>query len=116
MHPFKKSTVSWNDFENIGLRVGTIFTVEDFPDAKVPAYKVWVDLGELGVKRSSAQITKLYTKHELMGKQVICVTNFAPKQIGPFSSEILITGFAVGNGEVVLIQPERKITNGLKLG
>ena len=107
--------ITWDDFEKVEIRVGTIVKVEDFPQARAPAYKIWVDLGELGLKRSSAQITRLYKKDELVGKQVVCVTNFPPKQVANFVSEILITGFVLENGEVVLATPERKVPNGLKL-
>ncbi|MBD3265835.1 tRNA-binding protein [bacterium] len=108
--------ITWDDFEQVELRVGTITHVEDFPEARNPAYKIWVDLGaELGTQKSSAQVTKLYTKEELVGKQVICVCNFPPKQVGPFVSEILITGFVADQGEVVLAVPEREIKNGTKL-
>jgi tRNA-binding protein len=107
--------ISWNDFEKVELRTGTIIKVEDFPEAKKPAYKLEIDIGELGIKKSSAQITKLYKKSELLGKQVLCVTNFAPKQIGNFISEVLTTGFVMDNGEVILAIPERKVKNGLKL-
>lgn len=109
------STISWQDFEKVDLRAGTIMKVEDFPEARRPAYKLWVDLGSLGIKKSSAQITSLYSKEELVGKQVLCVVNFEPKQIGPFISEILVTGFIQQDGDVVLAQPEKQVLNGSKL-
>lgn len=109
-------TISWQDFEKVELRAGTIIQVEDFPKARKPAYKIWVDLGEeIGVKRSSAQVTKLYTKTELLGRQVVCVTNFPIKQIADFVSEVLVTGFILEDGEVVLSKPERPVPNGSKL-
>lgn len=108
------SKIDWEDFEKVELRIGTITQIEDFPDARKPAYKVWVDFGEIGIKQSSAQITEFYTKENLLNKQVLCVTNFHPKQIGPFISEVLITGFITKSG-VVLAQPERNVPNGLKL-
>ncbi|MFH1685412.1 MAG: tRNA-binding protein [Candidatus Micrarchaeota archaeon] len=107
-------TISWNDFEKVELRVGTIVSVENFPEAKVPAYKLKIDFGEFGIKKSSAQITKLYKKEDLFGRQVICVTNFAPKQIGPFISEVLTTGFYTEDG-VVLSEPDKNVPNGSKL-
>ncbi len=109
------SKITWNDFEKVEIRVGTIIKVEDFIEAKKPSYKLWIDFGKFGVKKSSAQITKLYKKEELINKQVVCVTNFPEKQIANFSSEVLTTGFVLDNGEVVLAIPERKVSNGLKL-
>lgn len=108
--------ISWQEFEKVELRAGTIVQVEDFQKARKPAYKIWVDLGaEIGTKRSSAQVTKLYTKEELLGCQVICVTNFPPKQVADFMSEVLVTGFVLPDGEVVLSQPERPVPNGARL-
>ncbi len=108
-------TISWADFEKVELRVGTILEVEDFPEARKPAYKLTIDFGEFGIKKSSAQITTLYTKEELVGRQIVGVINFPPKQIGPFISECLTTGFADEEGNVVLTTPERKVPNGSKM-
>lgn len=107
--------ITWSEFEKIELRVGTIIDVQDFPEARKPAYKLQIDFGELGIKTSSAQITKHYTQEDLIGKQVVCVINFPPKQIGPFISECLTTGFADENGDIVLTQPERQVPNGSKM-
>jgi len=107
--------IDWQDFEKVELLIGTIIEVEDFPEAKKPAFKLKIDLGPLvGIKNSSAQITKLYKKEDLIGKQVLCVVNFKPKKIGPFFSEVLTTGLIMGD-EVVLVMPERKVPNGSKL-
>ncbi|HDD36711.1 MAG: tRNA-binding protein [Archaeoglobaceae archaeon] len=109
------SQITWDDFEKIEMRVGTIIKVEDFPEAKKPAYKLWIDFGELGIKKSSAQITKLYKKEELLNKQVIAVVNFPPKQIANFMSECLVLGVILENNEVVLLQPERPVPNGYRI-
>ncbi|MBI4214844.1 tRNA-binding protein [archaeon] len=107
--------ISWSDFERVELRAGTIVRVEDFPEARKPAYKLWIDFGPLGVKFSCAQLTALYKKEELVGRQVLCVINFPPKQIGPVVSEVLTTGFVLEGGEVVLAVPERRVQDGSKL-
>lgn len=108
--------ITWPDFENVDLRVGTITAAEAFPEARKPAYKLTVDFGPVvGVKRSSAQITVHYTLEELVGRQVIAVINFPPKQIGPFISECLVTGFADSDGHVVLARPDKPVPNGSKL-
>jgi tRNA-binding protein len=99
----------------VELRVGTIVSVEDFPEAKIPAYKLTIDFGEFGLKKSSARVTEYYKKQELIGKQIIGVINFPTKQIGPFVSEVLTTGFYDSDGKVILAQPERKVPNGSKL-
>ena len=108
--------ISWRDFEKVELRAGTIVEVEDFPEGRKPAYKLKIDFGELGVKRSSAQIKHLYRKEDLLGKQIVGVVNFPPKQIANFHSEVLTTGFYLPTGEVVLLHPERRVPNGAKLG
>lgn len=107
--------ITWHDFEKVELRVGTILEVFDFPEARKPAYKVKVDFGEFGVKMSSAQITKHYTRAALIGKQVVCVVNFPKKQIGKFMSEFLVTGFADENGDIVLTAVSSSVPNGSKL-
>ncbi|MBE9586568.1 tRNA-binding protein [Mucilaginibacter sp. JRF] len=108
-------TISWNDFEKVELRAGTILEAVDYPEARKPAYKVRVDFGEFGIKWSSAQITKHYTKDELVGRQIVGVINFPKKQIGKFMSEFLVTGFADENGDIVLTALERPVPNGHKL-
>ena len=107
--------ISWNDFKKIELRVGTIIEAFEFPEARKPAYKLKIDFGELGVKMSSAQITKHYTLENLIGRQIIAVTNFPKKQIGKFMSECLVTGFADENGDIVLTSVAQKVPNGSKL-
>lgn len=108
--------ISWDDFEKIDLRVGTILEVNDFPKAKRPAYQITVDFGQLGIKKSSAQITSLYSKDELIGRQVVAIVNFPPKQIANFFSECLIMGVYTDKKDVVLLQPDRKVDNGWKIG
>ena len=107
--------ISWQDFEKVELRAGTINRVEYYAEAKVPAYKIWADFGEFGIMKSSAQITKLYSKSDLLGRQIIGVINFPPKQIGTFMSEFLVTGFILEQGEVVLAEPQKSVPNGTRL-
>jgi len=109
-------SIQWSDFEKVELRVGKIIEVNDFPEARKPAYKVKVDFGSaIGIKKSSAQITDLYSKEKLKDKFVIAVVNFPPKQIGPYMSECLITGFHNSDGHVVLAMPENDVPLGAKL-
>lgn len=108
--------ISWEDFEKLDIRVGTIIEALDFPEARKPAYQLHIDFGVLGILKSSAQITDRYQLKALKGKQILAVVNFPPKQIGPIMSECLVLGIYAENGEVVLIQPEQKVENGSKLG
>jgi tRNA-binding protein len=108
--------ITWDDFEKVDMRVGTITEANDFPNAKKPAYQLTIDFGDLGIKRSSAQITTLYKKEELIGRQVIAVVNFPPKQIANFFSECLVLGVYNKNKEVVLLQPSLDVENGDKIG
>jgi tRNA-binding protein len=107
--------ISWSDFEKVSLKVGTVLDVLDFPEAKKPAFKLKVDFGEYGIKWSSAQITKHYSKQDLIGRQVIGVLNFPKKQIANFISEFLVTGFADQEGHIVLAAVEREVPNGSSL-
>ncbi|APZ44594.1 tRNA-binding protein [Acidihalobacter ferrooxydans] len=110
-------TIGWDDFARVELRVGTIVAVEDFPQARRPAWRLRVDFGaELGLRKSSAQITELYSRDDLLGRQVVAVVNFPPKQIGPFMSECLVSGFYREDGAVVLCVPDREVPNGARLG
>jgi len=109
--------ISWQDFEKVELRAGTVVAAEPFPEARKPAYKLTVDFGpEIGLRRSSVQITVHYTLDELMGRQVLGVVNFPPKRIGPFMSECLITGFYREDGSVILAVPDKPVPDGAKLG
>jgi tRNA-binding protein len=108
--------ISWNDFEKIDIRTGTITEVSDFPNARKPSYQLVIDFGELGIKRSSAQITKHYTKEDLIGKQIVAVVNFPVKQIANFFSECLVLGVYDETKEVVLLQPNKPVQNGGKIG
>ena len=108
--------ITWEEFKKIEIRVGTIIEVNDFPEAIKPAYQIKIDLGEnIGIKHSSAQIIDLYTKNDLINKQVLVVVNFSPKKIGSFISECLITGFYSDDNKVVLAIPEKKVYNGALL-
>ncbi len=110
-------TISWHDFEKVDIRVGTIMEASPFPEARNPAYKLKIDFGpDVGIKKSSAQITDLYQAEDLIGRQILGVVNFPPKQIGPFMSECLVTGFYDKNGAVVLAGTDRKVENGARLG
>jgi len=107
--------ITWNDFEKVESRAGTILEVQAFPEARKPAYKVRVDFGDYGIKWSSAQITKHYTKQELVGRQIVGVLNFPKKQIANFMSEFLVTGFEDENGDIVLTAVDKPVPNGSKL-
>jgi len=109
-------TIEWGDFEKIDIRVGTIMEVNDFPKARKPSYQLSIDFGDLGVKKSSAQLTDFYNKEELVGQQVVAVVNFPPKQIANFFSECLVLGVYTDKKEVVLLHPDRKVENGWKIG
>ncbi len=108
-------TITWHDFEKVELRAGTILEVLDFPEARKPAYKIKVDFGPFGIKWSSAQITKHYTKEELIGRQVLGVINFPEKQIANFMSQFLVTGLADDNGDIILAAIDKPVPNGSKL-
>jgi len=108
--------ITYQDFEKVDIRVGTIVSVDDFPEARKPAYKLVIDFGaEIGIKKSSAQITKHYTKEDLIGRQVVGVVNFPPKQIGPYISEVLTLGLPDENGDVILLAPTKNVPKGGKM-
>lgn len=109
--------LSWNEFERTDMRVGTILEVNDFPEARKPAYQLTIDFGsEIGIRRSSAQITKRYQKEDLLNRQIVAVVNFPKKQIGKFMSECLVLGAVGEEGDVILLAPDFKIDNGLRIG
>ena len=108
--------ITWEDFEKIDIRVGTITAAADFPNARKPAYQLTIDFGEAGIKRSSAQITTIYKKEALIGKQIVAVINFPPKQIANFHSECLVLGVYNGKDKVILLQPSMPAVNGDKIG
>lgn len=107
--------IDWKDFAKIEMRIGTILTAENFKEVKNPAYKMTIDFGEHGIRKTSAQITQLYKPEELIGKQIIAVMNFPPKQIANMMSECLVLGGVEGEGQVILIEPERRVVNGTRV-
>ncbi|MFD2571386.1 tRNA-binding protein [Spirosoma soli] len=107
--------LTWTDFEKVEIRTGTIIAAESFPEARKPAYKLTIDFGDSGIRRTSAQLTRLYQPDELIGKQVVAVLNFPPKQIANFFSECLILGAVADDGTVTLLQTERPTKNGLRI-
>jgi tRNA-binding protein len=108
--------ISWQDFEKVDMRVGVVVEAQEFPEARRPAYKLWIDFGSLGIKRSSAQITRRYRPADLVGRRVVAVVNFPPKQIGPFVSEVLVLGAYDAAGEVILLQPDEAVDRGARIG
>lgn len=113
---YEKELITWEDFKIIELRTGTVIKVDDFPEAQKPAYKITVDFGEkIGIRKTSAQVTDLYTKKDILGKQIIGIVNFPKKQIGPFMSEFLLTGFIQDDKSVVLCIPDKTCKNGVRL-
>jgi tRNA-binding protein len=109
-------SLSWAEFEKVDLRVGVVVDAQPFPEARRPAYKLWIDFGALGVKRSSAQITPRYALEALVGRRVVAVVNFPPKQIGPFVSEVLVLGAYDERGEIILLRPDFEVSSGAKIG
>ena len=110
------TTIAWADFEKVDIRVGIVTDAKTFPEARRPAYRLWIDFGPLGVKRSSAQITAHYEPEALVGRHVIAVVNFPPRQIGPFVSDVLVLGAYDDAGEVVLLRPDSPVTPGARIG
>jgi tRNA-binding protein len=111
-----RAPIAWADFEKVDIRVGVVTDAKDFPEARRPAYRLWIDFGPLGVKRSSAQITRHYRPEDLIGRHVIAVVNFPPRQIGPFVSEVLVLGAYDAAGEVILLRPDTSVDGGARIG
>ena len=112
-----EASIEWYDFERVDMRVGTILEVHDFPQARKPAFQLVIDFGtEIGVKKSSAQITKRYDKESLLGKQIVAVINFPRKQIGTFMSDCLVLGVVGGNQDIILLSTDKPVVNGLRIG
>lgn len=117
MEASNTNELQWSDFEKVEMRIGTILEVADFPEARKPAYQLTIDFGsEIGIKKSSAQITKRYSKEDLLGKQIIAVVNFPKKQIGKFNSECLVLGSVGNENDIVLLTTDLKVENGLRIG
>ncbi len=112
----ENNSLSWEDFSKVEMRIGTIISAEIFKEARNPAYKITIDFGSFGMRKTSAQITELYAPDEIIGRQVVAVINFPPKQIATMMSECLVLGGLGGEKEVILIQPDRKVENGTKIG
>jgi tRNA-binding protein len=107
--------ITYEDFAKVEIRIGKIIQIEDFPKARKPAYKLWIDFGDFGIKKSSAQITQLYTKEELIGQLITAVTNFPPRQVADFMSEVLVLGVVLENNAVALVQPDRDVPLGKRI-
>lgn len=107
--------ISYDDFDKIEIRVGKVIKVDEFPKARKPAYKLWIDFGDLGIKKSSAQITRLYQQEDLINRLILAITNFPPRQIADFISEVLVLGVVLDDGEVALIQPDRDVPLGKRV-
>ena len=111
-----ENTLAWSEFEKMDMRIGTIVSAEDFPEARKPAYKLLIDFGPIGIKKSSAQVTQRYTKEDLTGKQIVAVINFPIKQIGKYFSECLVLGAVGEDGDVILLEPGSNAENGMRIG
>ena len=116
MNNENENNLSWNGFMKVEMRVGTVISAEFFDEARKPAYKMHIDFGDLGIRKTSAQITKLYQPKDIIGKQVVAVVNFPPKQIATMMSECLVLGGITAEQDIILLQPERKCPNGIRIG